>query len=174
MHRKGGQLRPRDIIPVALRASLPALRADSWSADVSAIVEPYAADPEVQRMREFVQHGTTSTYDHCLHVARTSYAAARLLRLDVDVHDLVVGAFLHDLFLYDWHDRSTARPHHATMHPAYACQNASRLFGVSPKVEDIILSHMWPLVPHRVPRSREALVVSLADKFCAMCETLGF
>ena len=31
---------------------------------------------------------------------------------------------------------------------------------------------MWPLPPQRVPTSREALLVSLADKYCSLYETL--
>ena len=58
---------------------------------------------EVQRMRQFVQHGNISTFDHCLSVALLSYALVKLLHLPVNRRTLVLGAFLHDFYLYDWH-----------------------------------------------------------------------
>lgn len=140
--------------------------------DFSRIVTPYLARREVLRMGDFVQHGTVSTLAHCLRVARTCYAWASALGLRVDMEDLVVGALLHDFYLYDWHDRSTSRPHHATMHPLYAAENAVELLGVSDDVRAIIESHMWPLPPGRPPRSREALVLCAADKWCSLAETL--
>ena len=36
---------------------------------------------------------------------------------------------------------------------------------------NIILAHMWPLALH-LPHSREAWVVSLADKMCATAEVV--
>ena len=51
-----------------------------------------------------------------------------------------------------------------------AARNARMLCGgLSPKEENIILSHMWPLAKRR-PRSPEAAVVNLVDKFCATLE----
>ncbi|MCD8020363.1 MAG: HDIG domain-containing protein [Clostridiales bacterium] len=46
-----------------------------------------------------MQHGTTSVYEHSLHVAETSLAAATFLHLQIDQQALVRGALLHDYFL---------------------------------------------------------------------------
>ena len=36
----------------------------------------------------------------------------------------------------------------------------------------MIRSHMWPLNPERVPRSKEAWIVCVADKLVSLHETL--
>ena len=72
-----------------------------------AIVEKYDHHPDVQRMREYIQHGSVTTYQHCKNVALVSFWLNRRLRLHADETSLAVGAFLHDFYLYDWHKRST-------------------------------------------------------------------
>lgn len=133
----------------------------------------WLARPEVQLMDSFVQHGTTSTLDHTKGVAHASLAFARALHLNVCEADLVAGALLHDFYLYDWHDRATSKPKHATQHPVYAAENARELLGVNAHVASIIETHMWPLPPSRVPKSTEAWIVTLADKYCSLKETIG-
>ena len=41
-------------------------------------------------------------------------------------------------------------------------------------VENIIESHMFPLTITKIPKSKEAFIVSLADKICAVKENLNF
>lgn len=136
------------------------------------LARPYLSHAQVRRMAGFVQHGQVSTLAHVVRVAQTSFAWAQKLPFRVDEADLVAGALLHDFYLYDWHDRSTSKPHHATRHPLYAAENAVRVFGVSEKQRGIIETHMWPLPPDRVPRSTEAWIVCAADKWCSLYETL--
>lgn len=138
-----------------------------------AYAAPWLARPEVQRMDEFVQHGTTSTLTHTERVARASLSLAQALHLNVNEPDLVAGALLHDFYLYDWHDRSTSKPNHATKHPLYAAENARELLGVNAHVASIIETHMWPLPPARVPASKEAWLVCVADKLCSLKETIA-
>ena len=51
-----------------------------------------------------------------------------------------------------------------------ALENAGRCFDIDDKVKNIILSHMWPLPFVERPKSREAVLVNLADKYCAYQE----
>lgn len=136
------------------------------------LAAPYLDHPDVRRMNGFVQHGSTSTLAHCVRVARTSFLWAERLGIAVNERDLVAGALLHDFYLYDWHDRVTSRSHHATRHPLYAVENARRAFDVNDAVAHIISAHMWPLPPSRPPKSREAALVCVADKWCSLQETL--
>ncbi|MBR2836288.1 MAG: HD domain-containing protein [Coriobacteriales bacterium] len=146
---------------------------DYLDADIAfqEIIAPYARHPAAQQMKCYIQHGTTTTYDHCMSVAHTCYKLACTLKLRVNMENLVTGAFLHDLYLYDWHDRTTSKPHHATKHPVYAHENALKYFEINPVVENIILSHMWPLPPTRLPKSKEAVLVTIVDKWCSLGET---
>ena len=137
-----------------------------------ALASPYLRDERVRDMRRFIQHGNTTTYAHCVRVARESYALATRLNLQLDYDNLVAGALLHDFYRYDWHDRSTSKPYHATRHPLYAAENAVELLEVNPEVRAIIETHMWPLPPNRIPRSREAWLVCAVDKAVSLQETL--
>ncbi|MDO4284584.1 MAG: HD family phosphohydrolase [Eubacteriales bacterium] len=124
-------------------------------------------------MKSFLQHGQISTYDHCVCVARMSFLLNRRFALGADEESMVRGAFLHDFYLYDWHDcTQRAGRWHGFRHPAIALANAERLYPLNAKERDIIRSHMWPLTFLHWPHSREALLVCLADKICSTRETL--
>ena len=100
---------------------------------LTAILAQYDQHPEVQRMREFIQHGDVTTYQHCKNVVLVSFWLNRRFHLGADETSLAVGAFLHDFYLYDWHKRSSFR---------------------------------------HVPTCREAVIVCLADKYCAVLESM--
>ena len=132
---------------------------------------------EAQDMKNYIQHGTTSVFEHALAVAKFSLIFAinveSILGVKVDRSALIRGALLHDYFLYDWHKPSERRRGlHGFTHPAIACENAIRDFNIPPIEQDIIKHHMFPLTliwPH----SWEGWIVCLADKWCALCETFG-
>ena len=56
----------------------------------------YLQDSAVCSMDEYVQHGTTSTLQHCLSVVHISCAMAEKLHIRVNYENLIVGALLHD------------------------------------------------------------------------------
>ena len=130
-------------------------------------------DKHVRRMKMFTQHGTVSTYDHCRSVANLSYRLNRMFHLHADERKLVRGAMLHDFYLYDWHHEDGGEHRlHGFHHAGRAADNAVRLLHVGKKEEEIIRSHMWPLNITKVPKSREAWIVCLADKICSVQETV--
>lgn len=124
------------------------------------------------RLRQYIQHGDISVYDHCVSVARTALSMARRLPLRLDAAALVRGALLHDYFLYDWHTRDRQRPNHALYHARIAWMNAQRDYGLNRTEADIIRRHMFPLVPIP-PRTLEGWIVCLADTHCALRETVN-
>ncbi len=126
-----------------------------------------------QKTRRHIQHGTMPVYRHCLDVAKQSIKINKALGLGCRERDLIRGALLHDYFLYDWHDkdRENYQKLHGFYHPGIALKNARKEYPLTKREEDIIRKHMWPLtvVP---PRCREAWVVTTADKYCSLLETL--
>ena len=141
------------------------------------LIKVYDNHPKVREMREYVQHGGTTTYDHCRKVAKLSYQINRKLHLHANEEELVPAALLHDFFLYDWHElpkiplrRFTSK--HGFIHSRIAADNAKKVFGISDKMHSLIDSHMWPLNITKVPKSREALILCFADKCVAIKETL--
>ena len=95
------------------------------------------------------------------------------LRIPCNERDLIRGALLHDYFLYDWHnkDREDYQILHGFYHPGIALKNASKEYNLTPREKDIIKKHMWPLTVSP-PRCREAWIVTTADKYCSLLETL--
>ena len=140
--------------------------------DALSALECLSQDETVRQMRSFRQHGRVSTFDHCRNVAETSIRVNRRLHLHSDESALARGAMLHDFCLYDWHTPDPSHRFHGFRHPERAVKNAVRLLGIGKKEQQIIRCHMWPLTITKLPRCREAWIVCLADKYCAVRETL--
>lgn len=134
------------------------------------ILYRYENQAEVQSMKKYVQHGSTSTYEHCIHVVFLSYWLKNRFHIKVNEKSLLVGALLHDFYLYDWHEKSSWHRLHGFHHSFRACKNARKVFQISDLEADIIENHMWPLTLRHIPRSREAAIVCLADKCCSLLE----
>lgn len=125
---------------------------------------------EAQQMKTFRQHGHITTYAHVLSVACMSYMINKRLRVRADSRSLIIGAFLHDYYLYDWHDNPKMHKRHGFNHPIKALENAQNSYKLNSTEKNIIASHMWPLTLTRIPRCREAIIVCISDKICATYE----
>ena len=128
--------------------------------------------PQAQSMKTFIQHGHISTYEHVINVVCMSCRVDRRFHARSDKRSLIRGAFLHDFYLYDWHDPTSNEGLHGFRHPVRALANAEALFELNPKERNVIVSHMWPLTITRIPKCREAAIVCLSDKLCALYETI--
>lgn len=133
--------------------------------------------PSFRGTRRNIQHGSVSVYEHSISVACCSLEimdGLKGLGIRFRERELVRGTLLHDYFLYDWH--TYRRPKglknlHGFRHPETALRNAGRDYRLTFCEREIIRKHMWPLtvVP---PMCREAWVVTAADKYCSLLETL--
>lgn len=123
-----------------------------------------------QKMNEFIQHGTTTTLEHCISVSYFSYKMCK--SMGYDYVSAARGGLLHDLFLYDWHThcKETGNHFHGFTHPVVAHRNADKYYKLNDIEKDIIKKHMWPLtiIP---PKYKEGYVVMYADKYCSLYET---
>ncbi len=129
---------------------------------------------EAQNMKNFIQHGDTTVFEHVVSVAKFSVITALWLQKKfgfvIDYRSLIRGALLHDYFLYDWHEHNVYHKLHGFTHPMTALENADRDFHLNDKERDIIRKHMFPLNLYP-PRFIESGIVCFADKRCALCET---
>lgn len=139
---------------------------------LAAYLDGWADTADALRMRQYIQHGCVTTYEHCMRVAAISFWLNRRLNLGCDEASLVRGAFLHDFYLYDWHEPHPKAGLHGFSHPAIALANAEQRYTLNDRERNVIRSHMWPLTLLTPPRCREAAVVCVADKMSSATETL--
>ncbi|OPJ62231.1 HD family phosphohydrolase [Clostridium oryzae] len=134
-------------------------------------IEDLLEDDLVQQMRLFKQHCNTNCLDHCIYVAYFSYVICKTFGFDFS--SAARGGLLHDLFLYDWRTTKLNRGKHAFRHPQIALDNAKTILDLNLIEQDIIKKHMWPLtiIP---PRYKEAFIICMVDKYCAILEILDY
>ena len=143
------------------------MREEAWQ-DYLDCVGELLVSPQVQAMRDIRHHPGVSCYEHSVFVSYTAFRLAG--KWGGDRRAAARGGLLHDLYLYD--PRSLPSWRQCFAHPVAAARNAAALEGaLSPKEENCILAHMWPLSV-RAPHSREAAAVCLADKLCSVAEVL--
>lgn len=138
------------------------------------IINDIITNETVQKMRDYRQHCDTSCYEHCIRVAYYSYWIAK--RLKLDYVSTARAAMLHDLFLYDWrknYREVELEGLHAFVHPKIALKNATQIFDLNKKEQDIIVKHMWP-VTIAFPKYRESYIVTLMDKYSAIRESYSY
>jgi glycyl-tRNA synthetase beta chain/uncharacterized protein len=127
--------------------------------DISAMIHTYATDllehPKVLETRGHMHH-SLSKHEHLARTARISYKLARIMRADVRI--CVRAAMIHDI---------DSRLGTLTTHGRIAAKWAATL-GECDEVCHAIETHMYPFGPK--PRTREAWVVSLADKAASLTD----
>lgn len=140
--------------------------------DFKKIAEPIITTENYIKQRALIQHGKISVYAHQLDVAYRCYKYAKK-HPSLKMKELVRAALLHDYFLYDWHDKKKfpRKGLHGFTHPKSSALNAIRDYDITPFEAKLIRSHMFPLTLFHIPTSKEAWVLTIMDKKCALIET---
>lgn len=133
-------------------------------------VKDILSSSEVMELRSFKHHIGVNRFQHSLNVSYYNFRLCKFLHLDARA--AARGGLLHDLFFYDWKEHIKSEASHAREHPKIALENASRLFALSEREEDMIYNHMFPLTLRR-PHFRETYVITLIDKLCTLTEVIS-
>ncbi|MBO5434373.1 HD domain-containing protein [bacterium] len=144
----------------------------SLSQKAQQTLNEYMSNPLICMMKNFKHHGRTSTYEHCVNVTNISCRILNKFKhKDETMENLIIGAMLHDFYLYDWHT-GRLRPEglHGFCHPKIALKLATSFFNLNHKQQNIIRSHMFPATLLHPPTCKEAWIVTLVDKYCAIME----
>ena len=140
--------------------------------ELDSILSEIRSSKNVQKMNNFIQHGSVSTFEHCENVAKISYLIDKCFLLHSDMNVLLTGAMLHDFYLYDWHEEGDGSHHfHGFTHAKRALENAKKEFNIDDETGHVIYCHMWPLNLERLPMSKEAWIVCIADKIVSLQES---
>lgn len=144
--------------------------------DYIELIKYYGSDilksENMQKEKEFIQHGDVSVYEHSVSVALECLKIANNLQIPIDIKSLVRGALLHDYFLYDWHEKDDSHKWHGFRHAKTALENAKKEYILSEIEENMIICHMFPL-NIRIPKYRESIILCIADKIVATKETIS-
>lgn len=134
-------------------------------------VKEILAEKHFLLMKNYIAHGRYSVYDHCFRVSLLAYSMAKRKNMKVDYVSLIRGSLLHDFYLYDWHHSHEGHRLHGFRHPYFSYRNSIKYFSISRKEKNMIKSHMFPLTIWALPFSKEAWILTIADKICAHRET---
>ena len=116
-------------------------------------------------------HRGSNTFIHSFKVAKVAVKRA-LRHKKVNLESVLIGAILHDYYLYNWRTDRSKLKKHGKNHPVIAAENAKADFAVSEDIQKIIRQHMWPINLKEFPNSKEARIVNLADDHVALKESL--
>lgn len=145
------------------------MQAQKWQKDTLylEIVGDLLAHPQVQLLKNYVQHHHSDRLQHSIDVSYLSYRIA--LRYGLNATAVARAGLLHDLFFYDWRVTKFELGTHAFIHPRVAFRNAEKITALSPMEKDIILKHMWGATS-ALPHFRESLLVDLVDDWVALVD----
>ncbi len=135
------------------------------------IYQAFLNDEKILRMKDISMHRGSNCYLHSFKVAKKAIKKS-LNRKDVNLEVVLLGAILHDYYLYDWRKDRSKLKKHGKNHPKIAIENAVKDFNISEDVKKVIKSHMWPLNIKDYPNSKEARIVSISDKAVTIGESL--
>ena len=134
------------------------------------IYQAFLNDEKILRMKDISMHRGSNCYLHSFKVTKKAIKKS-LNRKDINLEVVLIGAILHDYYLYDWRKDRSKLKKHGKNHPSVAIENAIRDFNISEDVKGVIKSHMWPLNIKEYPKSKEAKIVSIADKAVTIGES---
>ena len=127
------------------------------------IYQSFLHDEKILKMKDISMHRGSNCYIHSFKVAKL--AIKRALRHNKgNLYIILLGAILHDYYLYDWRKDRSKMNHHLSEHPYVAAENAERDFGIHAPIKKVIQSHMWPVNFSEFPKTKEARIISNADK----------
>ena len=135
------------------------------------IYQSFLHDEKIMRMKEIPMHRGSNCYEHCFKVAKLAIKRA-LRHKKGSLEVVLLASILHDYYLYDWHLTDEGHGLHGFSHSNTAMENAINHFGIGKRTQAVIESHMWPLTFTKIPKSREAWIVCIADKCISTKETL--
>ncbi len=138
---------------------------------LEALYQRFFNDEKVRRMISIPMHRGSNCFIHSFKVAKLAIKRA-LRHKNVDLEAILLGAIFHDYYLYDWRKDREYKKGHGHSHPFLAARNAYEDFNISDDVIQIIHSHMWPINIKQFPKTKEARIVTLADKSTAIREAL--
>ncbi len=130
------------------------------------VFQQLLSDKEFVKAESEEHHFHTTTFRHSINVARLATRIACKFKIKVNFEDLVTGALLHDYF----HHNGNKPSNFEWIHAKLGAIEARKQFGINDNVYHIIRTHMFPINISALPKTKEAWLVNVSDKICAVKE----
>ena len=131
--------------------------------ELEEIYQSFLNNEKILKMKEISMHRGSNCYIHSFKVAKLAIKRA-LRHKKGNLFTILVASILHDYYLYDWRVDRSKMTNHLSSHPYTAAINAEKDFSIHEPIKKAIQSHMWPVNIKDFPKTKEARIVSLADK----------
>ena len=132
------------------------------------IVSDIMENKKFNVIKKCKHHGITR-YEHSLRVSYYSYLITK--KIGLNCIETARGGLSHDFFIIeDLKKNELKYKLYVFSHPYKSLRNANNYFDLTSLEEDIIINHMFPTLPHKVPKYLESWIVSLVDKVVALYE----
>jgi uncharacterized protein len=123
-----------------------------------------------------IHHKVSTVGDHSFYVACASLAMCNILdKFGIYTHkkEMVLAALCHDLGIIGRYEKYSSPMQTLNEHPIDSVEVSRELLGndANELTDDIIAHHMWP-AKSGMPRSLEGFIITVADKYCAIMETV--
>ena len=130
------------------------------------LVNDILENDKFKKLDNYRHHGMTRL-EHSVKVSYYSYKIAKKLRLNYRA--VARAGLLHDFFVDE--DMSSRKQKFSMFfHPYNSLDNSCKYFDLNDMEKDIIITHMFPSLPHKVPKYVESWLVSIVDKLVATYE----
>lgn len=130
------------------------------------LIKDILANDKFKKLNNCKHHGI-SRLEHSLRVSYYSYKISKKLKLDYK--STARAGLLHDFFITD--DLKGKKSKFSMFfHPYKALENSDIFFKLNDTEKDIIITHMFPTLPHKIPKYLESWVVTFVDKIIATYE----
>ena len=130
------------------------------------IIKDILNNEKFKQTKKCRHHGITR-YEHSLKVSYKSYKIAK--KHNLDYISTARAGLLHDFFI-DEDLTPKKRKISMFVHPYKSLENSNKYFNLNKKEKNIIISHMFPTLPHKIPLYKESIIVSITDKIIATKE----
>lgn len=138
---------------------------DKYYEDLSfyILVNDILENDKFKKLNNYKHHGLTRL-EHSIKVSYYSYKVAKKLKLNYKA--TARAGLLHDFFINE--DLSNKKQKFSMFfHPYSSLDNSCKYFNLTDIEKDIIITHMFPTLPHKVPKYLESWLVSAVDKIVA-------
>ena len=137
---------------------------------LESLYQSFLNDEKILRMKDISMHRGSNCYEHSFKVAKKAIKKS-LNKKNINLEVVLLGAILHDYYLYDWRNDRSKLKKHGKNHPDIAIKNAVNDFNISEEVKKVIKTHMWPINIKDYPNTKEAKIVSISDKAVTIVES---